>query len=878
MSPSKPRPQTGLAPAIVLVLSSCTAMWAIEFTGGTGELGDPYLIATAEQFVGMGQDPTLRDKHFALVADIDLDPFLPGRTVFEGAVVFWILPASRRGGTLGGLAGSFDGRGHAIRNCIILRTGATPHTGLFGLITPQGRVCNLRVEDAWIVDSWPSGSSVYASYGGILAGENAGTIDNCSASGTIVAGPTESDLPAKRGGLIGHNSGTISRCYTEAYVSGSEAGGIAGVNAGAIHHCSGSAYIFGNTAGGLVGLNDQTGSVILCSADGYTAGGTSSGGLVGDNAGTLQFCFAEGYAFGSGAGGLVGNNSGTVRESYASAWVSSTYGGGLVGHNTSEVVNCCATSLLDPNPVNYRKGGLVADNDGTIVSSYSTATLDNEDATPVPLVGSGGGSSIRRSYYLSMDKEPIVPGRSGLPSGQPLLAEEMEDRASFVGFDFYGDSDDGDAGHWFMPESGYPVLTWQTEVTGLAGVPDIAGLDVHVASSVLERAGFVLGALDSDHDRFVPACGEQGCLASYARCSYYAPPGSLVQIVASLGPYDFSMNPGDGNQASPFQIETAGQLDSLAGPPGQWNSHFALTADIDMSHRVYSHPLVEQFSGTLDGNGHVIRAFQIDTPLTSSSHCGLFGIIEPGGVVLGLTLTAVRLRTDTFRDYGDVDIGMLAGENQGRIEGCRVSGQICAGGQSVGGLVGLNNGQIVDCAASGRIEGGSTVGGLVGTNTQSILGCKAVDVNVSGGCTIGGLAGVNGGADAGMEACYASGHVQGDWRVAGLLAVNAVLGGRGGTTVEGLGSIRNCYTSCSVSGQTEVAGCIAVSAPDSIQENCFFLDPNDGGGPDNGLGTALSDAQMKQQASFVGWDFESVWTICAGVDYPRLRWEDVECE
>ena len=27
-----------------------------------------------------------------------------------------------------------------------------------------------------------------------------------------------------------------------------------------------------------------------------------------------------------------------------------------------------------------------------------------------------------------------------------------------------------------------------------------------------------------------------------------------------------------------------------------------------------------------------------------------------------------------------------------------------------------------------------------------------------------------------------------------------------------------------------------------------------------------------------GWDFENVWMICEGRDYPRLRWEGVRCE
>ncbi len=42
----------------------------------------------------------------------------------------------------------------------------------------------------------------------------------------------------------------------------------------------------------------------------------------------------------------------------------------------------------------------------------------------------------------------------------------------------------------------------------------------------------------------------------------------------------------------------------------------------------------------------------------------------------------------------------------------------------------------------------------------------------------------------------------------------------------------------------------------------------------------LPTSQMQTAAPFLaaGWDFAEVWTICEGVDYPRLRWEGVECE
>ena len=44
-------------------------------------------------------------------------------------------------------------------------------------------------------------------------------------------------------------------------------------------------------------------------------------------------------------------------------------------------------------------------------------------------------------------------------------------------------------------------------------------------------------------------------------------------------------------------------------------------------------------------------------------------------------------------------------------------------------------------------------------------------------------------------------------------------------------------------------------------------------------GTGKMTAQMQTATTFIdaGWDFQSVWMICEGGDYPRLRWEGVRC-
>ena len=58
-----------------------------KYSGGTGEPNDPYQIAKAEDLMLLGESTEDYDKHFILTADIDLNPNLPGRKVFDRAVI-----------------------------------------------------------------------------------------------------------------------------------------------------------------------------------------------------------------------------------------------------------------------------------------------------------------------------------------------------------------------------------------------------------------------------------------------------------------------------------------------------------------------------------------------------------------------------------------------------------------------------------------------------------------------------------------------------------------------------------------------------------------------------------------------------------------------
>src|SRR5260370_21886010 len=71
--------------------------------------------------------------------------------------------------------GLFDGHGHTIANLTISSTA--PNVGLFGTISSTGVVRNLNLADATV-----SGSQ----FVGTLAGTNAGTISNVSATDVAV--------------------------------------------------------------------------------------------------------------------------------------------------------------------------------------------------------------------------------------------------------------------------------------------------------------------------------------------------------------------------------------------------------------------------------------------------------------------------------------------------------------------------------------------------------------------------------------------------------------------------------------------------------------------------------------------------------------------
>ena len=299
---------------------------------------------------------------------------------------------------------------------------------------------------------------------------------------------------------------------------------------------------------------------------------------------------------------------------------------------------------------------------------------------------------------------------------------------------------------------------------------------------------------------------------------------------------------GNGETNDPYLIYTAEQLNTIGLATCDWDKHFRLMADIDLSSlngtsfNIIGTFWANPFTGVFDGIGHTISNFNYIYTATDS--IGFFGYVR--GVIKDLGLIDPNVDAGTGRDVGSL-VGDLVG---GTITNCYVEGGSVSGVDYVGGLVGSNGGTITNCYSTASVWGDRYVGGLVGSNSGTITNC------------------------------YSTGSVWGDQYVGGLVGLNGrwCIGGTPPTCY--YGTIINCYSTGSVSGYYSVGGLVG-SNDGEVSASFWDIET---GGPNNGIGTPLPTEQMQMASTFTdaGWDFNTpVWTIDEGVDYPRLWWEFV---
>ena len=175
-------------------------------------------------------------------------------------------------------AGTFDGCGHTISGLNV------QGQGLFAAIN-QAAIRNLNVSGTV--------NSTVSYVGGIVGKVQAGTIENCSFSGSVSSSKSKAYVGGIAGGLNSANV-TISGCANTADVTGGYAGGILGYwrTAATIQNCYNTGSITGSDkAGGIVGQLNK-GTIENCYSIGDIGGKASQkGGIFAFSNATVKNCY-----------------------------------------------------------------------------------------------------------------------------------------------------------------------------------------------------------------------------------------------------------------------------------------------------------------------------------------------------------------------------------------------------------------------------------------------------------------------------------------------------------------------------------------------------------------------------------------------------------
>ena len=189
--------------------------------------------------------------------------------------------------------GTFDGNGHKVSWLGMSRDEQA--AGLFGFIGDGARIRNLGITRCAL-----RSPSAEGGIGGKIVGQNV------RVTGCWNAGFLEGRGAGVTGGIIGQigpgiDSGVIDGCYSKGPVerrTGTILGGIVGKTEGAlpIQNCynDGSVNISGGgVSGGIVGDAGRIGVVRQCYNAGYVSNGQKNGPIVGQNEGSVSYCFAD---------------------------------------------------------------------------------------------------------------------------------------------------------------------------------------------------------------------------------------------------------------------------------------------------------------------------------------------------------------------------------------------------------------------------------------------------------------------------------------------------------------------------------------------------------------------------------------------------------
>lgn len=409
---------------------------------------------------------------------------------------------------------------------------------------------------------------------------------------------------------------------------------------------------------------------------------------------------------------LIGAIYGTTKISNCYVDLSVTGGmsaAGLVGDmqyaGSSVIENCYSTGSISSSVSNAKVAGLVGvGGQGEIKNCYTTSNI---------AVGNYGGTKATNVYSAAGD------------TNASKIPVDMDEFVSSLGSAFAADSKN--------INSGYPVLSWQ--VNGIQ--PDVKVTGVTLDQDTLEftekGAAAQLSAAvapgNATNKNVTWASDNAGVASVNSEGKVSAVSNGEATITVTTEDGSFTDTCAVTVNIGAAEIATEDELRAMKA-----DGSYKLTADIEVTGTWT--PLAN-FSGTLDGNGHIISGLNVALSGYAGGG-GLFASTAAGAVIKNLGLEGSV--TAASGGTSGVLIGKVSGSTT--ISGCYVNADMTGGNSSnVGGIVGQAGADCVieNCYYTGKLTGSTSqwyyTGGIISdsnNNKATIRNCYTTADKVAG--------------------------------------------------------------------------------------------------------------------------------------------------
>jgi len=594
---------------------------------------------------------------------------------------------------------------------------------------------------------------------------------------------------------------------------------------------------------------------------------------------TVDKCYITGYVEGNDhVGGIVGGTEtdGTIQSNisndyaYASVNTRASQVGGILGTSVNtNVLNCYfAGQVISPSSNSGGIVSLIDSGTGSLISGCVCLAQNIKGGQVQRILSNDGGRTsilsmpVNYAYANTLLNGVVLAttasqyGETGEQGANYTLAQLYDSgNYEYLGWDF-------DL-YWKITGSGFPVFKNQTLPLNLDMIVELPDTLTLASGNTLQlaAASIVPGKTlsYSSSDVTIATVDNTGLVTTKT--------GGTVSITASTVTDGFS-NAVSKNcvlkvKSINSNISTADDLNSIRL---KLDGSYTLMNDIDLAGTAYANwQPISGFTGTLNGNGHIIKNFSINQP--SNDNVGFFSSVT-GATITKLGIEGASIIGGTTSSSG-TNVGVLVGNAIGiTLSESYVANSTVFGRDHVGVIIGQTAVQdgiapstITDCYATGTItdntnQGGGIIGLAEATTIQNCYYSGAI----TGPANVGGITALAEQGNVLISNCVALSpflNAQNPGRIISVVGANATL------------TLVNNYA------RTDMK---SIYGTDSQ-----VWDPTDPNVAANmSFGANVDFTQTKVQDFYqttLGWDFNNTWKINAkdnandsGI-YPVLKWQ-----